>query len=47
MLYWLLERERENQLTEVEVCELDEYARIEHQMVMIKAGNLSYLTLAP
>jgi hypothetical protein len=36
----LLEREHENQLTEAEVRELDEYARIEHLMVMIKAGSL-------
>jgi hypothetical protein len=43
----LLERERENQLTEAELRELDEYARIEHLMMMIKAGNLSYLTPAP
>jgi hypothetical protein len=42
----LLERSRDGQLTEAEQRELDEYARIEHLMVMIKTGNLPYLTPA-
>lgn len=42
----LLEREQTNQLTAAEKRELDEYARIEHLMVMIKAGNLPYLMSA-
>lgn len=46
-LHSLLERQRENQLTEAELRELNEYARIEHLMVMIKAGNLPYLTPVP
>lgn len=40
----LLERSRDDGLTEAEQRELDEYARIEHLMVMIKAGTLPYLT---
>jgi hypothetical protein len=43
----LLKRERESQLTEAELRELDEYARIEHLMAMIKTGSLLYLTPAP
>jgi hypothetical protein len=43
----LLARSRDGQLTPTETRELDEYARIEHLMVMIKAGNLPYLTPAP
>jgi len=31
-------------ITPSEEAELDEYERIEHVIVMIKAGNLSYLT---
>jgi hypothetical protein len=31
-------------LTPSEEAELDEYERIEHVIVMIKAGTLSYLT---
>jgi hypothetical protein len=42
----LLDRSRDGQLTEAEQRELDEYARIEHLMVMIKAGTLPYLTPA-
>lgn len=43
----LLDRSRANQLTPAEERELDEYVRIEHLMVMIKAGALPYLAPAP
>jgi hypothetical protein len=36
----LLEREAAGELTPAERTELDEYERIEHLIVMIKAGNL-------
>jgi hypothetical protein len=39
----LVTRSKAGELTPVEVKELDEYERIEHLMVMIKAGNLTYL----
>lgn len=42
----LIERSRAGQLTETEVRELGEYARIEHLMVMIKAGSLPDLVPA-
>ncbi|MBW4671787.1 MAG: hypothetical protein KME60_31280 [Cyanomargarita calcarea GSE-NOS-MK-12-04C] len=40
----LLTRSKAGELTPSELKELDEYERIEHLVVMIKAGNLSYLT---
>ena len=40
----LLARNSSGELTPAERIELDEYARIEHLMVMIKAGSLPYLT---
>lgn len=40
----LLERSAQGNLSPTEVAELDEYERTEHLMVMIKAGNLPYLT---
>ncbi len=40
----LLARSNAGELTPTELKELDEYERIEHLVVMIKAGNLSYLT---
>jgi hypothetical protein len=40
----LLARSRAGQLTPAEVAELDEYERIEHLIVMLKAGNLPHLT---
>ncbi|MEH2085340.1 hypothetical protein [Nostoc sp.] len=40
----LLTRSNAGELTPTELKELDEYERIEHLVVMIKAGNLSYLT---
>jgi hypothetical protein len=45
-LHTLLERSRAGELSAGDGRELDEYARIEHLMVMIKAGNLSFLTPA-
>ena len=42
----LLDREAANNITRPEKTELDEYERLEHLMVMIKAGNLRYLTNA-
>ncbi|MFN0108296.1 MAG: hypothetical protein ACKVZH_05520 [Blastocatellia bacterium] len=40
----LLARERTNETTPFEKAELDEYERIEHIVVMLKAGNLPYVT---
>jgi hypothetical protein len=39
----LLARERTNEITSLEKAELDEYERIEHIVVMLKAGNLPYV----
>jgi hypothetical protein len=39
----LVTRSKAGELTPIELKELDEYERIEHLMVMIKAGNLAYL----
>jgi hypothetical protein len=39
----LLERSKSGNLTPTEQAELDEYERIEHLLVLLKAGNLSYL----
>ncbi|HXG66344.1 MAG TPA: hypothetical protein VNO70_14695 [Blastocatellia bacterium] len=46
-LHTLLAREASGEITPTEKAELDEYERIEHLMIMIKAGNLRYLTEAP
>ena len=43
-LKMLLERESSGELTQAEKAELEEYERLEHLMVLIKAGNLQYLT---
>lgn len=40
----LLGRERAGQITSAERAELDEYERIEHLIVMLKAANLPRLT---
>ena len=40
----LLSRERRNELTSLEKAELDDYERIEHIVVMLKAGNLTYVS---
>ena len=43
-LQTLLARETAGELTREEQTELDEYERIEHVIVMIKAGNLPFVT---
>lgn len=43
----LLDRERNDSLTVAERAELDELERIEHLVVMIKAGALGKITTAP
>ncbi len=43
-LQTLLAREAASELTPPERIELDEYERIEHLIVMIKAGNLPFAT---
>ena len=40
----LMAREAAGDMTPAERAELDEYERLEHLMIMIKAGNLHYLT---
>ncbi len=42
----LIERAKASELTEQERIELDEYERIEHLVIMLKAGNLRNLTRA-
>ncbi|MGH9841398.1 MAG: hypothetical protein ACREEM_21810 [Blastocatellia bacterium] len=39
----LIAREADGEITSAEKEELDEFERIEHLMVMLKAGNLPYL----
>jgi hypothetical protein len=39
----LLDRNQANQLTPLEQAELDEFERIEHLIIMLKAGNLHAL----
>jgi hypothetical protein len=46
-LQTLLERSRSDELSEAERAELDEFERIEHLVVLIKSGNVPYLTPAP
>ena len=43
----LLERDKAGELTPAEQAELDEFERIEHLMVMLKAGALPSLGGAP
>lgn len=45
-LQYLLARNTEGSITLEEMQELDEYERIEHLIVLLKAGNLPYLTAA-
>jgi hypothetical protein len=40
----LMGRESSGDITPAEKAELDEYERLEHLMIMIKAGSLNYLT---
>jgi hypothetical protein len=42
----LLERESRKEITPAEKAELDEYERLEHLIILIKAGNLQYLVRA-
>ena len=42
-LQTLLQRSKAGELTGAEQAELDEYERLEHLIVMLKAGNLRYL----
>ena len=46
-LHTLLERSKAGELTTQEHIELDEYDRIEHLVIMLKAGSLRYLTNSP
>ena len=46
-LQTLLYRSKAGLLTPIEQTELDEYERIEHLVIMLKAGNLPYLTSTP
>ncbi|UIE39771.1 hypothetical protein [Leptodesmis sichuanensis] len=43
-LRYLLARSHDGTIEPDEVKELDEYERIEHLIVLLKAGNLPYLT---
>ena len=43
-LRYLLSRSNEGNISLEETQELDEYERIEHLIILLKAGNLSYLT---
>ena len=38
----LLERSQAGEITQLERVELDEYERIEHLIIMLKAGNSNY-----
>ncbi|BAQ63143.1 hypothetical protein GM3708_3549 (plasmid) [Geminocystis sp. NIES-3708] len=42
-LYTLLTRSKTGKLTSTEKQELDEYERIEHLIIMLKAGSFPYL----
>jgi hypothetical protein len=46
-LQTLLERSRSDELSEAERAELDEFERIENLVVLIKSGNVPYLTPGP
>jgi hypothetical protein len=46
-LQTLLARQAAGDITPTEMAELDEYERIEHLMIRLKAGALSSLTSAP
>lgn len=43
----LLERSHAQHLTTTEQAELDEFERIEHLVIMLKAGSLPYLVSRP
>lgn len=40
----LVTRSKAGEITSTELIELDEYERIEHLVIMLKMGNLPYLT---
>ncbi len=40
----LISRERSGEITETERKEIEEYERIEHLVIMLKAGSLPYIT---
>ena len=44
-LQTLLRRSQSGKLTTLELAELDEYERIEHLIIMLKSGNLPYVTV--
>ncbi len=46
-LQTLLSRSQAGELTATELAELDEYERIEHLIIMLKAGNSPHLTSTP
>ena len=46
-LQTLLSRSKASSLTPTEKAELDEYERLEHLVIMLKAGSLPYLTSKP
>jgi len=46
-LQTLLARQAAGAITPTEMAELDEYERIEHLLILLKAGALSSLTSAP
>jgi hypothetical protein len=43
----LLQLSKAGELTPTEQKELDEYEQIEHLVIMLKAGSLSYITTTP
>jgi hypothetical protein len=46
-LRFLLAKNQSGDLTPEERRELDEYERVEHLIIMLKLGNLPYLTRQP
>ncbi len=46
-LQTLLSCSQSGKLTTLELAELDEYERIEHLIIMLKSGNLPYVTVTP
>jgi hypothetical protein len=43
----LLAREQAGEISSTERLELDEYEQIEHLVIMLKAGNMPYLSSTP
>lgn len=46
-LQYLLQRNADKTIAPEELQELNEYEQIEHLIILLKAGNLPYLTAAP